>query len=159
VETEKRIERLLDQACGEVKALAPGWDRDRLAKRIQEIAAICEAEEFVSLDRRRRIAHLPGCLHKEIELAGIGIGTVEQEAAFLTHLRLLETFDGVVRLPVREVPQSQSKRGGARRSGSQSFKSSVLGKIVRIYCEAQADAGFHRRDRWFASRMRLGNWR
>lgn len=142
MEAEKRAQRLLDRACGEVKAFAAGWDRDRLTERIQEIAVICRPEQFVSLDRRRRIARFARCLHKEIELAGIGIGNVEQEAVFLAHLHLLETFDGILRLPVREAPQSQSKRGGARRSGWQSFKGWVLGKIVRLYCGAQADAGF-----------------
>jgi hypothetical protein len=113
-----------------------------LTKRIQEIQAICKEEELVSLDRRRRIARLARCLHKEIELAGIGLGTVEQEAAFLSHLHVSQTLDGIVRLPVREARQSQSKRGGARRSGLQSFKGLVLGKIVRLYREADANPRF-----------------
>lgn len=142
MEAEKRAQRLLDQACDEVKALAPGWDGRRLTKRIQEIQAICKEEELVSLDRRRRIARLARCLHKEIELAGIGVGTVEQEAAFLSHLHVLQTLDGIVRLPVREARQSRSKRGGARRSGLRSLKGLLLGKIVGLYCEAHANPRF-----------------
>jgi hypothetical protein len=118
-----------------------------LAERILEIqwfaVAVRKEEEAVPLGRRRRIARLARDLLKEIELAGIGIGTVEQEAAFLTLLRMLRTFDGVVRLPAREAaPQSQSKRGGDRRSGVRSFKGSVLVKIVGLYCEAHANPRF-----------------
>jgi hypothetical protein len=142
MESEERAHRLLHQACGEIKVLAPGWNQQRLAERIREIQLFA-TPSLVPLDQRRRIARLARKLHEEIELAGIGIGTVESEAVFLSHLRLLRTIDGFVRLPVwGEAPQSQSKRGGARRSGLQSFKGSVLGKIVRIFCEAQADAGF-----------------
>jgi hypothetical protein len=145
VEAEKRDQRLFDQACNEVKALAPGWDRDRVMKRIEEIhlfaATIRKEEEFVSLYRRRRIAHFARCLHNEIELAGIGIGTVEQRDVFQTLLHLLTSLDGVVRLP-GQGPQNRSKRGGARRSGLRLFKGSVLERIVRLYREAHANPRF-----------------
>jgi hypothetical protein len=147
LEAEKRNQRLLDQACGEVKALAPGWDRHRLIERIQEIhlsaAADRKAEEAVPLLRRRRIARSARDLLKEIELAGFGFGTAEAEAEFLTYLRFFRSFDGVVRVPVwGEAPQTQTRRGGARRSGLQLFKGSVLSKIVRLYREAHANPRF-----------------
>jgi hypothetical protein len=95
------------------------------------------------LARRRRIARHAGDLLKEIELGGFGFGTAEEEDEFLTRLRFFRRFDGVVRLPVwGEAQQSQPKRGGDRRSGLQSFKGSVLGKIVGLYREAHANPGF-----------------
>jgi hypothetical protein len=133
VEAEKRVQRLLDQACDEVKALAPGWDRDRLMWEINSIAAAIRQEEYVPVGRRRRIVRLAGDLLRELELAGVGIGTAEQEAVFLNSLRMLKTFDGVIRV-----------LGGARRSGLRSLKSSVLRRIVRLYCEAQAKPRFSR---------------
>jgi hypothetical protein len=118
-----------------------------LIERIREIHLSATAdrrgEEAVPLDRRRRIARLARELHKEIELVGIGFGTAEAEAAFMSQLRFFRTFDGVVRLPVwGESPQSPPKRGGARRSGLRSFEGSVLEKIVRLYREAHANPGF-----------------
>jgi hypothetical protein len=83
VEAEKRVQRLLDQACDEVKALAPGRDRDRLMWEINSIAAAIRQEEYVPVGRRRRIVRLAGDLLRELELAGVGIGTAEQEAVFL----------------------------------------------------------------------------
>jgi hypothetical protein len=146
LEAEKRVQRLLDQACGEVKALAPGWDRHRLIERIQEIhlsaAADRKGEEAVPLFRRRRIARSARDLLKEIELAGFGFGTAEAEANFLSWLRFFRSFDGVVRVPVWGAPQSQTRRGGDRRSGLQLFKGSVLSKIVRLYREAHANPRF-----------------
>jgi hypothetical protein len=122
--------------------MAPGWNQQRLAERIREIQLFA-TPSLVPLDQRRRIARLARKLDKEIELAGIGIGTGESEAVFLSHLRLLRTIDGLVRLPVwGEAPQTQSKRGGARRSGLRSLKGSVLGKIVQLYCEAHANPRF-----------------
>jgi hypothetical protein len=110
--------------------------------RIIEIHRFAE-ERFVPLDQRRRIARLARDLHKEIELAGIGIGTVESEPVFLSHLRMLSSGDGVFRLPVwGEVPQTRSQRGGSRRSGIRTLKGSVLGKIVRLYYEAHANPRF-----------------
>jgi hypothetical protein len=142
MESEERAQRLLHQACGEIKVIAPGWNQQRLAERIGEIQLFA-TPSLVPLDQRRRIARLARKLDKEIELAGIGVGTVESEPVFLSHLRLLGTIDGVVHLPVwGKAPQSQSKRGGARRSGLRSLRGSVLGKIVRLYCEAHANPRF-----------------
>jgi hypothetical protein len=147
VEAEKTVQHLFEQACGEVKALAQGWDRDRLTERIREIywsgLANQKSEEMVPLDRRRRIAYHARALYEEIALAGIGFATVEAGAVFLGHLDMFRTFDGIVRhLPLRgEARQSRSKRGGARRSGLRSFKGWLLGKIVRLY-EAHADPRF-----------------
>jgi hypothetical protein len=131
-----------------MKALAPGWDGHRLAERIREIyrfgLSTRREREFVPLDQRRRIARLAHSLQKEIELARFAIGPEESsERAFLVILRMLSAMDGVSRLPVLgEASQSQLKRGGARRSGLQSLKASVLGKTVRLYCEAHANPRF-----------------
>jgi hypothetical protein len=143
VETEKRVERLLQQACCEVKTFAPGWDRDRLIWEIHSFAvAVRREQETVPLDRRRRIARLARDLDKEIELAGIGIGTVEAGEVFLGYLRLLATFDGFSHSPVwGEASQSLSKRG-TRRSRLRSLKDSVLEKTVQLYFEAVANPGF-----------------
>jgi hypothetical protein len=38
--------------------------------------------------------------------------------------------------------QGKSKRGGNRRSGERQLETSVLGMIVRLYCEAHANPAF-----------------
>ena len=42
----------------------------------------------------------------------------------------------------RTASQSQSKRGGDRRSGERTLEASILGMIVRLYSEAQEEPAF-----------------
>lgn len=138
---ETTEQSLLHQASGEIKAFAPGWGKRRLIEEIRHICqfAAANSEKGIPLDLRRRISRRARSLQELIEIAGIGLGAGED--VFLSILRNLGTLDWFIHLP-GNVQQSQSRRGGDRRSGRRSLEGIVLGDIVRLYCEANASAGF-----------------
>jgi hypothetical protein len=133
MEAEMSAERLLQQACGEVKAFAPGWDRDRLTQGIWEIygfpLATRREQEFMPLDRRRHIARLARDMLREIELAEIRFATVEAETGFLAQLRWLRSFDGsnaaIVEQTASDAPEWAARREKAVKCPRTSLRKNV----------------------------------
>jgi hypothetical protein len=165
----ENCERLLRQACGQVRPFALGWSERNVCLRICDIwrFALFNSERVISLARRRRIARLADNLREAsgrldgafAEVLGNladagrqpardlrkelnGLGGLGGE--FLDTLR--ELAGGSVFPTSRGSPRppwrAALKAGGDRRSGDRSLKGSVLGMAVRLYYEAHANPGF-----------------
>ena len=73
----EKAERLFRQACSEIGAFAPGWNKRRLLLRTYEIFRFVffNGEQVIHLDRRRRISRLATDLLLEDKGAPLGFGT------------------------------------------------------------------------------------
>jgi len=120
--------------CGEDWRFALGWNEDKVLWRLLEIYrfAMFNSGAVIPFDQRRRIARLAHEFLAELNrLGGLPEGFRDT----------LHALAGP-KAERRTASQSQSKRGGDRRSGERTLKSSVLGMIVRLYCEAHESPAF-----------------
>lgn len=113
---------------------AVGWNEARLLERVYEIFRFAQlnSRKVIPLDRRRRIARLADEMLAELQ----GLGGLPE--GFLDALRALAG----TKPEWRTDQQRRSNRGGDRRSGERTLEGSVLGMIVRVYCEAHHKPAF-----------------
>ncbi len=132
-ETPEFTHQAFLRLCGEGWRFALGWNEDEFLWRLYEIYrfAIFNSK-VVSLDQRRRIARLASKLLSELN----GLGGLPE--GFLDTLHALAGPKG----ERRTASQSRPSPGGDRRSGERTLRSSVLGMIVRLYCEAHEEPTF-----------------
>jgi hypothetical protein len=155
----ENVERLLVEACRELRAFAPGWNERHLCNRIYDIwrFAYFNSNRVIPLARRRRIARLAadlrgvsGSLDGEFlevlrDLAEAGRWCARELRKELDELGGLDgRFCDTLQALARYDPawRGALKMGGDRRSGDRSLKGSVLGMAVRLYYEAHANPGF-----------------
>jgi hypothetical protein len=123
--------------CGEDWRFALGWNEDKVLWRLLEIYrfAMFNSEAVIPFDQRRRIARLAheflAELNKPNKLGGLPEGFRDT----------LQALAGP-KAKRRTASQTQSNRGGDRRSGERTLRGGVLGTIVRLYCEAHEEPAF-----------------
>jgi hypothetical protein len=164
--TDRR--RVFRQACSEIGAFAPGWNKRRLLLRTYEICAVVRlnSEQGIPIDRRRRIWRLAGDILLE-EKGGppgfwneMGDLLAGREPDWRTvpaaqrATKLLSELDGLggltpeflTALRTRAASEHQRfatshDRGGDWRSGEHSLRNTILRMAVRLYCDAHASPG------------------
>jgi integrase len=163
----ENFERLFPQAREEIREFAPGWNERHLLLRMYDIRrfAFFNGERAIPLARRRGIERLAGDLLLEPEGGPPGfwneLGDLSGRepdwrnvSPDLRATKLLKELDGLGGLSAefldglraraaseRQRFAASHTRGGDRRSGEHSVKSSVLRMAVRLYCEADAKPG------------------
>jgi hypothetical protein len=112
---------------GEDLEFSLGWTPEKAFLRIQEIKrfATFNSEAVIPLVRRRRIARLAEELLTELDGLGVPDGLLDT----------LHALAGSER-EWRCKQRNTFTRGGDRRSGDRTLEGSILGMIVRLYCEA-----------------------
>jgi hypothetical protein len=167
MESEK-AQRLLCQAFAEVTAFAPGRNEGHLLWGIYNIwrFAFFNGERAIPLGRRRRIARLANDILLEAEGGPPGfwneLGDVSGREPDWRNVprerratELLEDLNGLGGLKpgfldalrTRAASERQRfatshARGGDRRSGEHSLKTSVLRAAVLLYCEAHVEPDY-----------------
>ena len=148
--------------CGEDWRFALGWNEEKVLGRLCDIYrfAMFNSRAVIPFDRRRRIARLAHELLAELngECGPANHGPDAEPGSCVTcagsRTRRLgglpegfrDTLHALAgptaKAEWRTASQSQSKRGGDRRSGERTLEASILGMIVRLYCEAQEEPAF-----------------